>query len=195
MMKWVFTLLILLSVVFGIGCGRMQAVGETSLAECGRAVQLALTLAGSMALWSGLMKVAQESGLTQVIARLLSPLTSRIFWDIPRESDAMQAITMNITANLLGLGNAATPLGIRAMTELSRQMPPGERTATDSMVLFTLLNTASIQLVPTTIAVLRLQYGAAAPLDILPAILLVSPLALLAGLIPAMLLNRRKSKH
>lgn len=191
MMKWVFAILISLSVVFGIGCGQMEEVSAAALSECGRAVELALTLTGSMCMWSGLMAVAQKSGLTEKIARLLSPLTCRIFRGISKTSETMQYITMNITANLLGLGNAATPLGIAAMQSLAKETDPNEKsTASDNMVLFVVLNTASIQLIPTTIAVLRLKYGASDPIDILPAVLLVSLLSLIVGITMAKLCNR-----
>lgn len=191
MMKWVFTLLILLSLMFGFGCGRMEAVSSAALSECGRAIELTLTLAGSMCLWSGLMEVAKQSGLTQKIARLLSPLTTRLFKGLSKGSEAMQYITMNITANLLGLGNAATPLGIAAMKAMQKELPPDEdAAASDNMVLFVVLNTASIQLVPTTVAVLRLKYGASNPMDIIPAILIASLLSVTVGLTVAKCLNR-----
>lgn len=191
MMKWVFGILILLAVVFGAGTGRMGDVSAAALSECGRAVGLCLTLAGVMALWSGVMKVAEESGLTRLVARLLFPVTSRLFRGLKQSSKAMQLIAMNITANLLGLGNAATPLGLAAITELERDTPPGQRgTATDNMLLLVVMNTASLQLVPTTIAMLRLQYGAADPLDILPCVLLVSLCSLTVAVGLAKLLNR-----
>lgn len=191
MMKWVFTVLILLSIGFGAGTGRIGDVSAAALTECGRALELCLTLAGAMALWSGLMKVAQESGLTDRIARLLSPVTSRLFGGVSGTSRAMQYISMNITANLLGLGNAATPLGLAAMRELEREIPAEQRgTASDAMVTLVVLNTASIQLIPTTVAVLRAKYGAAEPLDIVPAVLLVSLASVTVSLLLTKILNR-----
>ena len=188
MMKWIFSLLILFSMVFGCINGRMDQVSSAALSECGKAVELSFSLMGSICLWSGLMKVAQESGLTEKIAALLSPITTRIFRDVNRGSRAMQMIALNITANLLGLGNAATPLGLAAMQELDRANPHPE-TASSDMILFVVCNTASIQLIPTTIAVLRLKYGAQSPLDILPAVWISSALALCAGLFLAKFLG------
>lgn len=200
MMRWIFTALILLAVVFGICNGRMAEVNTAAISECGRAVELAITLAGTICLWNGLMKVAQASGLTEKIARLLSPITTRIFRGVGKTSNAMQLITMNITANLLGLGNAATPLGIAAITELEKSTPDEDKgTANDNMILLVVLNTASIQLIPTTVAVLRLKYGSANPMDIIPAVLIASLVSVTVGLSLAKLFNRafpvhRKSK-
>lgn len=191
MMKWIFTILILLSVLFGALNGRIGAVSSAAISECSNAIQLALTLAGSICLWNGLMRVALKSGLTEKIAAFLSPLTTRIFRGMGKASYAMQLITMNMTANLLGLGNAATPLGLSAMTELAKDTPAGlQGTANDNMLLFVVLNTASIQLVPTTIAVLRLKYGSDNPMDIIPAVLIASLASVTVALSLAKLLNR-----
>lgn len=191
MMKWIFSILILLAVVFGACNGRMSEVSTAALSECGRAVELAITLAGTICLWNGLMRVAQESRLTEKIAKLLSPVTTRIFRGVERTSYAMQLITMNITANLLGLGNAATPLGIAAISELEKATPCEHKgTASDNMILLVVLNTASIQLVPTTVAVLRLQYGSDTPMDIIPAVLITSLVSVTVGIALAKLLNR-----
>lgn len=191
MMKWVFAVLILLSIIFGAGTGQIGAVSTAALSECGHAVELCITLAGSICLWNGLMRVAQASGLTEIIAKFLFPLTGRLFKGLQKGSPAMQMITMNISANLLGLGNAATPLGIAAITELEKDIPLEQKgTASDNMLMLVVLNTASIQLIPTTVAVLRLKYGAANPLDILPAVLISSLASVAVGITLARLLNR-----
>lgn len=141
-------------------------------------------------MWNGIMKVAEKAKLTEIISRLLSPITTRIFRGLPRNSKALNLISMNITANLLGLGNAATPLGIAAMKELASQQPPNRRQeASNHMILLVVLNTASIQLLPTTIAILRLQYGAANPLDILPAILISSLVSVSCGILLCKIMN------
>lgn len=187
MMKWIFGGMILLSVVFAVVNGNAAEVSNAALSECQNAVSFLLVLFGSMCLWGGFMKIAERSGLTEVIAKLLSPITRLLFPGIPRNSKAMSAISMNITANMLGLGNAATPLGIAAMKALKEEAPPGAPpdTVTHPMVLFVLLNTASIQLLPTTIATLRLQNGAQNPLDVLPAILVTSLIAVIFALMLA----------
>ena len=135
------------------------------------------------------MRVADEAGLTKTLSRLLRPVTARLFRGIEGDSPAMRAVSLNLTANLLGLGNAATPLGIAAMQQLHRQTRAG-KTATDPMVLFVVLNTASLQLLPTTTAYLRLLSGSAAPMDILPAVWLSTAVSVTGGVVMAKLLSR-----
>ena len=189
MMKWIFTVIIAVSALFGILNGRIGDVSNAALEGGGTAVTLVITLTGAICLWSGIMKVAEDSGLTGLTARLLSPLTRRLFPGLKKGSKAMHAICMNMTANLLGLGNAATPLGLEAMRCLKEENQ-NSRTASDHMVTFVVLNTASIQLVPTTISMLRLNHGAANPLDILPAVLFTSVISLAVGLVTSGLLGR-----
>ena len=127
----------------------MAALPGAIAESAGRAVTLSLGLVGVLTLWLGLMKVAEEAGLVRALGRLARPVLRRLFPAVPADSPAMGAITMNVAANMLGLGNAATPFGIKAMEELERENPhPG--TATDAQALFCALNTASVQLVPAT---------------------------------------------
>lgn len=189
MMKWIFACMIAVSTLFGALNGRIGEVSNAAVQGCGDAVTLVLSLMGSMCLWSGVMRVADEAGLTQRVARLLSPITKRLFRGLAADSKAMKAISMNITANLLGLGNAATPLGLEAMRCLAEE-ENCRGTASNNMVTFVVLNTASIQLIPTTISVLRLNHGAANPMDILPAVLLSSATALVTALLLAKILER-----
>lgn len=191
MMKWIFGILMAISVISGIFNGRMDEVSNSAITECGKAIELCFTLMGTMCLWSGLMRVAKKSNLTKKLAKLMSPLIGRIFHGLDRTSYAMELICMNITANLLGLGNAATPLGLAAMNELAKSSPDAHNgIATNHMILLVVLNTASIQLVPTTVATLRLKYGAVSPMDILPAIWITSALTLCISLLTTFLLNR-----
>lgn len=186
-MKWLFSILILLSVVFGLLNGRIAEVSQAAMEQAAAAVKLSFALLGSICLWSGIMEVAAKSGLTERIAKLLTPLMRLLFRDVSSKK-ARNAICMNITANLLGLGNAATPLGIEAMQELSKE---GDgKTATDPMIIFTVLNTCSLQLIPTTAAALRLSYGSKSPMEILPAVLLTSLCALTAALFAVFLCKR-----
>ena len=173
MMKWIFSGLILLSVLIGFIRGDAAAVSNAAVSACGEAVTLCITLCGIICLWSGIMRVAQTSGLTEIVAKALSPILRLIFHGISPKGEAMQYIILNITANLLGLGNASTPFGIAAMKALEKEENSGEK-ATDNMILFVVLNTASLQLIPTTVAALRLQHGSAAPMEILPAVWVVS---------------------
>ena len=135
MMKWIFVCMIVISTLFGALNGRIGDVSNALIQGSGNAVTLVISLMGAMCLWSGVMKVADEAGLTNMVAKLLSPITKHLFKGLDTDSPAMKAISMNITANLLGLGNAATPLGIEAM----RRMAEDEKikdTASNNMITF-----------------------------------------------------------
>ena len=187
MMNVIFAGIILFSFVFSALTGRMPQLSEAAMGQAGEAVTLVLSLTGMLCLWSGLMKIAQESGLTELLSRLLSPVTKRLFKGLRPNGEAVNAITMNLIANFLGLGNAATPLGIRAMCEMAKEQR-ADGAATNDMAMFVVVNTASIQLIPATTAMLRMQAGSAAPLDILPATWIASVGSVAAGIVMAGLL-------
>ncbi len=196
MMKWIMTGLIVLSAVFAALTGNMGSLTTAFLEECGGAVQLAISLTGIIALWSGIMRVAQSSGLTGKLAKLAEPVLSKLFGGLERGGKAMQYITLNITANILGLGNASTPFGIAAMREIEREEHnPEPEKASHNMIVLTVMNTASLQLIPTTAAALRLAHGSADPMEILPCVWVTSVCALSAALTAAAVcraLSRRK---
>lgn len=195
MMNIIFAGIILFSFVFAALTGRMPQLSEAAMGQAGEAVTLVLSLTGMLCLWSGLMRIAQESGLTDLLSRALSPVTKRLFKGLRPNGEAISAITMNLIANFLGLGNAATPLGIRAMCEMVREQR-ANGVATNDMAMFVVVNTASIQLIPTTTAMLRMQAGSPAPLDILPATWIASILSVAVGIVMARLLaslGRRQS--
>jgi len=181
MMKWVFGIIILVSIVFGIGTGHISEVSNAALFSGKSTIELFLVLLGSMAVWGGMMRIAEKSGITDKISFLFKPLAKLLFKGINPNGKAFKAMTMNITANLLGLGNAATPLGIDAMHQLEIEEKTTD-TASRNMIMFTVLNTASIQILPTTIATLRLEHGALNPLDVLPAILITSLISVSIGI-------------
>ena len=185
MLNGILTALLIFSVVTAAFTGRMEALSAAALSGCGEAVSLAIALTGMLCLWSGLMEIARRCRLTEALARLLHPLTRWLFPTVPQGSPAMQAICMNLSANLLGLGNAATPLGLAAMRELQK-LNPHKTTASNAMVTFVAMNTASLQLIPTTCAALRQQAGSAAPMEILPAVWLTG----LSSLAVVLLLDR-----
>ena len=187
MMNVIFAGIILFSFVFAALTGRMPQLSEAAMGQAGEAVTLVLSLTGMLCLWSGLMKIAQESGLTELLSRLLSPVTKRLFKGLRPNGEAVNAITMNLIANFLGLGNAATPLGIRAMCEMAKEQR-ADGAATNDMAMFVVVNTASIQLIPATTAMLRMQAGSAAPLDILHATWIASVGSVAAGIVMAGLL-------
>nr|WP_018870029.1 nucleoside recognition domain-containing protein [Thioalkalivibrio sp. ALgr3] len=167
----------------------MAELSEGAVEAAGAAVELALGLVGVMALFLGLMKIAEAGGLLTVLARLLRPLMVRLFPDVPPEHPAMGAMILNFSANILGLGNAATPFGIRAMQELEKLNPhPG--TATNAMALFLAINTSSITLLPTGVIALRASLGSEDPAAILPTTLFATLFATVAGITSALVLQR-----
>ena len=188
MMNAVLVGMLIFSVVSAAFGGNMEALSAAVLSGCGEAVTLVISLTGMLCLWCGLMKIAQQCRLTEAVARLFRPLTRLLFPELPAGGPALQAICMNLSANLLGLGNAATPLGLAAMQELQK-LNRQKDTASNAMVTFVVLNTASLQLIPTTCAVLRQQAGSAAPMEILPEVWLSSVASAAAALTLARLLR------
>jgi len=143
-----------ISVVVGILTGNIDAVTEAAINMAKVAVEISIGLIGIMALWLGIMKIAEASGLIKIIARSLRPITIRLFPDVPADHPAIGSIVLNMAANMLGLGNAATPLGLKAMEEL-QELNPEKETATNAMVMFLAINTSSVQLiVPATVVAL-----------------------------------------
>ena len=186
MLNIIWSLIVVSSVICAIILGNTQILSKAFIDSTADAVQLLLTLTGVICLWSGLMKIAERSGLTSAMARVFSPLLKKLFPRIDRDSAAFEAISLNISANLLGMGNTATPPGLKAMKELSR-MNGGSDTASDEMIVFVVMNTASLQLFPTMLGTLRGSYGSAAPFEILVPVWLSSSAALTVALIIAQL--------
>lgn len=189
-MAYVFGLMFAVSMVFSLISGDVGSLSEGIMEAAGGAIELLLSITGMLCMWSGFMHIAQDCGLIAKLSRLCAPLLKRLYPDVDPESQAFRYISMNISANLLGLGNAATPLGLNAMRELRRLHDSD--IASDSMLTFVVMNTASIQLLPTTVAALRKSYGSEHPFDILVCVWITSALALTAGLASARLLSRRK---
>ena len=186
-MAWIWTGMAVVSVVCGAVYGRMEAVSAAALEGAGQAVRLCLSMAGVLCLWTGLMEVMDRCGLSRRLGRLFRPVLRRLLPQASRDPETLAAVTANVSANLLGLGNAATPAGIQA----ARRMAVGcSGTASDELCRLVVLNTASVQLLPSTVAALRGGLGSAAPLDILPAVWLSSALSVTAGLACARVLSR-----
>ena len=167
----------------------MEALSKAMVDSAAGAVDLALGLVGVMTLFLGLMKVAEAGGLLKIIARLIRPLMVRLFPDVPAGHPAMGAMILNLSANVMGLGNAATPFGIRAMQELNR-LNPSPGTATDSMALFLAINTSSVTLLPTGVIALRAAAGSADPAAILPSTLFATLCSTLTAVLACKLLGR-----
>ena len=181
-MPYFLTGLFSLSLLFGCATGQLSAVSAAALTGTQSAVELCLSMAGAICLWSGVMTLMDRCGLSEKLAALLRPLLRRILPNASRDSETLAALSANVSANLLGLGNAATPLGIRAATRMAQGC---NGVASDELCRLVVLNTASIQLLPTTVAAVRSAHGCAAPFDILPAVWLSSVLSVSAGLLAA----------
>ena len=186
-MSVTWTLMVAASLVCGAACGTLGDVTAAAMEGASAAVELTLSMAGALCLWSGVMTVMERGGVTEGLARLFRPLLRRILPRASQDADTLAAVSANVSANLLGLGNAATPAGIQA----ARRMAVGcSGTASDELCRLVVLNTASVQLLPSTVAALRGGLGSAAPLDILPAVWLSSALSVTAGLACARVLGR-----
>ena len=154
MLNYIWFGMMLISVVVGTVTGNIDAVTEAAISMAKTAVEIAIGLIGIMALWLGTMKIAEESGLIRIIAKALRPITIRLFPDVPEDHPAIGSIVLNMAANILGLGNAATPLGLKAMEEL-QELNPNKDTATNAMCTFLAINTSSVQLIlPATVVAL-----------------------------------------
>ena len=184
-MSWIWGGMVILSLLFGAATGRIDAVSEAALSGAQNAVELSLSMAGVLCLWSGIMEIMRVCGLTDGLARAFRPLMRRLLPEASRDSETLAAVSANVSANLLGLGNAATPLGIQAARRMARGCGG---VASDELCRLVVLNTASIQLLPTTIASVRAAAGCKTPFDILPAVWLSSVLSVTAGLTAAWLL-------
>lgn len=196
MMKYIITGLIVLAFIFSLISGRTAEVSTAFLEECGSAVELAFSLIGIMCLWSGIMNVAQGAGLTEKLAKLFSPILSRLFKGLKRNGNALRFIALNLTANLLGLGNASTPFGIAAMKEIEKEeRSTAPEKASHNMILFTVMNTASLQIIPATVAAIRLRNGSENPMEILPCVWIASCLSLTAAIAAASLFRRIHAKR
>jgi spore maturation protein A len=168
---------------------KMRSVTQAALDYAGTAVTIALGLIGIMALWLGVMKVAEEAGLLKILTRALAPVTKRLFPDVPPDHPAIGAIIMNVAANMLGLSNAATPMGLKAMEELNK-LNPKLGTATNAMVTFLAINTGGLILIPATAIAVRASAGSANPGIIIGTSIIGASAATLAGVVASKLLQR-----
>ena len=191
-MAWVWTGMVVFSLIFGLFSGNLDAVSAAALEGANSAVQLSLSMVGILCLWSGVMEIMNACGLSKGIAAVFRPLLRRLMPQASKDDRTLAALSANLSANLLGLGNAATPLGIQA----ARRMAQGcGGIASDELCLLVVLNTASIQLLPATIASLRAAAGCKTPFDILPAVWFASILSVTVGLLTAHILSRIGGRH
>jgi len=185
MLNYIWGALMLVSLVVAAFTGRLEAVTTGAMNGASDAVTLSISLLGIMCLWTGLMKIASSSGIINIFARVLRPLTKILFPRLPQNSPAMDCIVMNMVANLFGMSNAATPLGLKAMKELSR-LERGN-IASDNMCMFVVINSASLQLIPSTVIAIRQSIGSSNPFEIIMPVWIASLIALIVGVSAAKL--------
>jgi spore maturation protein A len=191
MLNYIWLGLVILAVVLGGINGKIENVTKAAIDSAGNAVTIAIGLIGVMALWLGIMKIAEASGLMSLLARAIAPAMRRLFPEVPPDHPAMGSMMMNIAANMLGLSNAATPLGLKAMEDLEKlNRFPG--IATNSMCLFLTINTAGLQLIPATMISVMASAGSKDPTAIIGTAIASTLIALTAGLTTAKLLERVK---
>jgi spore maturation protein A len=191
MMNWIWLGLVVIGVIAAAFTGSMEAVTKAAFDAAKTAVELCIGLIGIMALWLGMMRVAEEAGLVQLLARVVRPIMRKLFPDVPPDHPAMGSMLANIAANLLGLGNSATALGLKAMQDL-QSLNRGSDAASNAMVIFMGINASAITLVPATVIGLRVAAGSAHPTSIIGTTLISCCTAAVVAVTSAKLLQRTK---
>lgn len=181
-MNSIIVVITVFSFICSIVLGKQQQLSTAAIQGAASAVTLVISITGGLCFWSGIMNVAKKAGICTAVEKIILPIIKIIFPRLKKGCEATKYIAMNITANLLGLGNAATPLGIKAMHKLNEQNPYKDRPS-DEMITLAVINSSSIQILPTTLSVIRASYGCKNPMDIVPAVIVTSILSLSAGLI------------
>ena len=182
--------LILIAIIYSLLTGNISTINNGILTHATSGVNLILEMMPLIVLWTGIMKIAEKSGLLQVFAKALNPLLRRLFPSLPKDHLALGYIASNIGANMLGLGSAATPFGLKAMDELQKDNPKKD-TATEAMITFLVLNTGGVTLIPTTVIALRLMHGSANPTEIIITSILATAVSSASGLILDYFIRRR----
>jgi spore maturation protein A len=191
MLNYIWLGLVIVAVVLGGINGKIENVTKAAIDAAGNSVTIAIGLVGVMALWLGIMKIAEQSGLMSLLARAIAPVMRRLFPEVPPDHPAMGSMLMNIAANMLGLSNAATPLGLKAMEDLEKLNPtPG--VATNAMCLFLTINTSGLQLIPASMISLMASTGSKEPTAIIGTSMASTCIALVAGVTAAKLLEGMK---
>ncbi|MGE5391444.1 MAG: nucleoside recognition domain-containing protein [Deltaproteobacteria bacterium] len=180
MLNYIWLFLLAVGIIFAAVNGRVEVVTDAALKSSKEAVELCINLVGIMALWLGIMKIAEKAGLVRCLARALKPITVRLFPSVPPEHPAIGAIIMNLAANILGLGNAATPFGMKAMQEL-KELNGDSDEASTAMCTFLALNTSCITLLPATIIGVRLSFNSANPVEIVGPCIFATGFSMIVG--------------
>lgn len=188
-MAWMLLIMTGASILYSCWAGTTQQVAAAVMEGASKSVELGLSLAGMLCLWCGITEIMRRAGLMEALAKIMRRPLRYLFREVSADRVSMENISANVSANLLGLGNAATPLSIRAATRI-HELSGNTGVASDALCMLVVLNAGSIQLIPATVAGLRAQTGAAAPLDILPAVWIATGASCAAGIIAAKLLAR-----
>jgi spore maturation protein A len=189
MLNYIWLTMIILAVVIGGINGKIQDVTRSAIDSAANAVTIAIGLVGYMALWLGLMKIAEDSGLMSLVAKVIAPVLKKLFPDVPAGHPAMASMTMNIAANMLGLNNAATPLGLKAMEDLEKlNSRPG--VATNAMCMFLTINTAGLQLIPATMVSILASAGSKEPTAVIGTTIAATFVALVVGISTVKILEK-----
>lgn len=190
MLNIIWPIFIIVSFIYAIFTGRVEQINSSIFDSVANAVQLSITFLGTMCLWSGIMQIAKKTTLIDKLTNFLNPLMKILFPDIKKGDQVHKEISMNMVANILGLGNAATPLGLKAMKTLQKDNPKKD-TLTNSMAMFIIINTASIQLIPTTVIAIRNSLGSTNSTKIIIPVWIATIFAAIVGIIAAKILMKK----
>ena len=193
-MNYIFFALIAISIIVGIYNNTLNEVVNAMLSASNTAVKISFSLIGIMAFWLGIMRIAEKSGLVQILSKLLNPIAKILFKDVKKDSPVVGDITMSVTANALGLTNAATPIGLKVMKELQEDNK-NKDTATDSMCMFLGMNTAGFQIIPATVIAVLVGVGAKNPSEIILPTLIVTTISFLVAIITALIFRKNWREH
>ena len=196
-MNYIFFFLIAVSIIIGGFNGTLNEVVNAMLESCNTAIKIAFSLIGIMAFWLGIMRIAEKSGIVTSLSKIVYPIVKHLFKDLKNNSPALGDITMSISANALGLTNAATPIGLKVMKELQEENP-NKDIATDSMCMFLAMNTAGFQIIPATVIAILVGTGASNPTEIVLPTLIVTTISFVVAIIATLILrniwNKREAK-
>ncbi len=190
MLNIIWPIFIIISYIYAIFTGKVSQINNSVFDSCESAVQLSITFLGTMCLWSGIMQIAKKTTLIDKLTNFLNPIMKILFPDIKKDDPVHKEISMNMVANMLGLGNAATPLGLKAMKTMQKENHKKD-TLTNSMAMFIIINTASIQIIPTTVIAIRSSLGSNNPTSIIIPVWIATICAAIAGIITAKILMKK----
>lgn len=193
MLNIIWPIFIIISYIYAIFSGNVEKINNSVFDSAKNAVELTITFFGTVCLWNGIMQIAKETTLMEKITKILQPIMKFLFPEVKKDSTANQEMSMNIVSNILGLGNAATPLGLKAMKTLQKENNKKD-TLSNTMMMFIILNTASLQIIPTTVIAIRSSLGAKEPTEVIVPVWIATVSAAIAGVIAAKILIKKVKK-